>query len=131
MGETHRDRVPVTDGPGPVCDIGPAADLVFSRWTTAILLTLQRGGRMRYVELERRIGTITSKVLTERLRRMERDGLIERHYHAEVPPRAEYEISDLGRSLGPVFATLATWSAGHLGDIEAARRTFDAGARGR
>ena len=61
-------------------------------------------------------------MLTERLRRLERDGLITRHYFAEVPPRAEYEITELGRSLGPVFATLATWQAEHLPEVEDSRR---------
>ena len=109
-----------------MCAVGPAVDLVFSRWTTPILLALRQGGRLRYVELQRRIANITAKVLTERLRQMERDGLVRRHYYAEVPPRAEYEITELGRSLGPVFATLADWQAEHLGEVENARRGFDA-----
>jgi DNA-binding HxlR family transcriptional regulator len=78
------------------------------------------------VELERRIGTITPKVLTQRLRQLERDGLVVRTYHPEVPPRVEYEISELGRSLGPLFASLAKWSAGHLDAVEQARRAYDA-----
>jgi DNA-binding HxlR family transcriptional regulator len=114
------------DGPIAACPIGPVVDLVFSRWTTPILLTLHRDGRLRFVELHRRIGRVTAKVLTERLRRLERDGLVTRHYFAEVPPRAEYEITELGRSLGPVFATLADWQAEHLGEVESARRVFDA-----
>jgi len=114
------------DGPIAACPIGPVVDLVFSRWTTPILLTLHRDGRLRFVELHRRIGGVTAKVLTERLRRLERDGLVTRHYFAEVPPRAEYEITELGRSLGPVFATLAGWQAEHLDEVESARRVFDA-----
>jgi DNA-binding HxlR family transcriptional regulator len=126
MGAAQRDRVPVTAEGTPVCSVGPAVDLVFSRWTTPILLALREGGRLRYVELQRRIATITAKVLTERLRQMERDGLVRRHYYAEVPPRAEYEITELGDSLGPVFAALATWSAEHLPEVEKARDDFDA-----
>jgi len=53
------------------------------------------------------------------------DGLVVRTYHPEVPPRVEYEISELGRSLGPLFASLATWSAGHLGAVEEARQAYD------
>ena len=126
MGETERDSSAVT---GRTCTVGPAVDLVFSRWTTPILLALNEQGPMRYGELRARVGTITAKVLTERLRRMERDGLVRRHYYAEMPPRAEYEITDLGRSLGPVFATLATWSAEHLSEVDAARADFDATRR--
>jgi DNA-binding HxlR family transcriptional regulator len=118
-------------GPPPVapaqpCPIGPVVEILFSRWTTPILWTLNEFGRQRYVELERRIGTITAKVLTQRLRQLERDGLVLRTYIPEVPPRVEYEISDLGRSLSPLFATLAGWSAEHLGSVEAARLRYDA-----
>ncbi|HSV65539.1 MAG TPA: helix-turn-helix domain-containing protein [Mycobacteriales bacterium] len=120
--------------PAPVhseqaCPIVPVVEIVFSRWTTPILWTLNEYGRQRFVELERRIGTITAKVLTQRLRQLERDGLVLRTYHPEVPPRVEYEISDLGRSLSPLFATLATWSAAHLGRVEAARLDYDAAHR--
>ncbi len=108
------------------CPVSPVVDLVFSRWTTPILWTLNEFGRQRFVELQRAIGTITPKVLTQRLRQMERDGLVVRTYHPEVPPRVEYEISDLGRSLAPVFAHLADWSAQHLPKVERARREFDA-----
>lgn len=111
--------------PGQACPIGPAVDIVFSRWTTPILWTLHAFGRQRFVELERRIGTITSKVLTQRLRQMERDGLVLRTYYPEVPPRVEYEISDLGRSLSPLFAVLADWSQANLDRVEDARRAYD------
>ncbi|MGW3959521.1 winged helix-turn-helix transcriptional regulator [Amycolatopsis sp. NPDC005003] len=110
--------------PELACPIAPVVDIVFSRWTTPILWALHEYGRQRFVELQRRITTITPKVLTQRLRQLERDGLITRTYHAEVPPRVEYEISELGRSLGPLFASLSAWS-GHLGEVEAARRAYD------
>jgi DNA-binding HxlR family transcriptional regulator len=111
------------------CPISPVIEIVFSRWTTPILWTLHQFGRQRFVELERRIGTITAKVLTQRLRQLERDGLVLRTYHREIPPRVEYEISDLGRSLSPLFATLSRWSADKLGQVEAARVEYDAAHR--
>src|SRR3954469_9563429 len=107
------------------CPIAPVVDIVFSRWTTPILWTLHEYGRQRFVELQRRITTITPKVLTQRLRQMERDGLVVRTYPPEVPPRVEYEISELGRSLAPLFATLAEWSP-NLERVEEARRAYDA-----
>jgi DNA-binding HxlR family transcriptional regulator len=117
----------IVDGVAPeqACPIAPVVDIVFSRWTTPILWVLHEYGRHRFVELERRITTITPKVLTERLRQLERDGLVVRTYHAEVPPRVEYEISELGRSLSPLFASLSTWSV-NLTKVEQARRTYDA-----
>ncbi|MFI9581531.1 winged helix-turn-helix transcriptional regulator [Streptomyces sp. NPDC052236] len=111
--------------PELACPIAPVVDIVFSRWTTPILWTLHTYGRHRFVELERRITTITPKVLTQRLRQLERDGLVVRTYHPEVPPRVEYEISELGRSLGPLFASLADWSV-NLGEVEQARLGYDA-----
>ena len=111
--------------PVNACPIGPVVDMVFSRWTTPILWALNEFGRQRFVELERRIGTITPKVLTQRLRQLERDGLVVRTYHPEVPPRVEYEISELGRSLGPLFQTLARWSDVHLDEVARARTDYD------
>ncbi|MFE5923948.1 winged helix-turn-helix transcriptional regulator [Streptomyces sp. NPDC056468] len=107
------------------CPVSPVVDIVFSRWTTPILWTLHEFGKQRFVELQRNIRTITPKVLTQRLRQMERDGLVVRTYHPEVPPRVEYEISELGRSLAPIFAHLAEWSAENLQKVERARREFD------
>ncbi|MFB9707489.1 winged helix-turn-helix transcriptional regulator [Streptosporangium sandarakinum] len=112
--------------PGNACPIAPVVDIVFSRWTTPILWTLHAHGRQRFVELQRRVTTITPKVLTQRLRQLERDGLIVRTYHPEVPPRVEYEISELGRSLAPLFAHLAEWAATNLGEVERARHDYDA-----
>jgi DNA-binding HxlR family transcriptional regulator len=65
-------------------------------------------------------------VLTQRLRQLERDGLVVRTYHAEVPPRVEYEISDLGLSLAPLFATLARWATTNLDRVDQARQDYDA-----
>ncbi|MFF7643569.1 winged helix-turn-helix transcriptional regulator [Streptomyces canus] len=111
--------------PQNACPIAPVVGIVFSRWTTPILWALHEYGRQRFVEVERRIATITPKVLTQRLRQLERDGLVHRTYHAEVPPRVEYEITELGRSLAPLFATLAQWTP-NLEKVEAARRAYDA-----
>jgi DNA-binding HxlR family transcriptional regulator len=111
------------------CAVTPLLDVAFSRWTTPVLWTLNEFGRQRFVELERRLGTITPKVLTQRLRQLERDGLVVRTYHPEVPPRVEYEISELGRTLGPLFATMAAWAQDHMAEVEAARHTYDEDGR--
>jgi DNA-binding HxlR family transcriptional regulator len=110
--------------PELACPIAPVVDIVFSRWTTPILWALNEYGRQRFGVLAGRITTITPKVLTQRLRQLERDGLVVRTYHPEVPPRVEYEISELGRSLGPLFASLSEWSV-NLPKVEAARVAYD------
>lgn len=119
----------ITADPELACPIAPVVDIVFSRWTTPILWVLHARGRLRFVELERAITTITPKVLTQRLRQLERDGLVVRTYHAEVPPRVEYEISELGRSLAPLFAALSEWSV-NLAEVERARLAYDAAQPG-
>lgn len=123
--ETTRPAADPTADPELACPISPVVDMVFSRWTSPILWSLQAFGRQRFVELERRIPRITPKVLTQRLRQLERDGLVVRTYHPEVPPRVEYEISELGRSLSPLFAHLADWAATNLEHVERARRHYD------
>lgn len=115
--------------PELACPVAPVVDIVFSRWTTPILWLLHERGRQRFVELERRLTSITPKVLTQRLRQLERDGLVARTYHAEVPPRVEYEITELGASLGPLFAHLATWADAHLPEVDRARHAYDARPR--
>ena len=114
--------------PEDACPITAVVDLIFSRWTTPILWTLNEFGRQRFGDLERRISTISPKVLTQRLRQLERDGFVVRTYHSEVPPRVEYEITALGRSLAPLFATLAEWSV-NLDMVEEAREHYDARRR--
>jgi len=130
MGTSTTGSRSAAAGVVPVeCAVTPLLDVAFSRWTTPVLWTLNEFGRQRFVELERRLGTITPKVLTQRLRQLERDGLVIRTYHPEVPPRVEYEISELGRTLGPLFATMATWAQEHIGEVEAARRVYDEDGR--
>lgn len=107
------------------CPIVPVVEIVFSRWTTPILWTLNQYGRMRFGELNDRVGTITPKVLTQRLRQLERDGLVRRTYYPEMPPRVEYEISELGTTLAPLFMSLVSWSDRHLEKVDAAREGYD------
>ena len=108
------------------CPVAPVVDVVLSRWTTPILWILNFQGRHRFVELQQGIAGISPKVLTDSLRRLERDGLVSRAYHREVPPRVEYEITELGRTLAPLFTHLASWGTTHLGEVEQARLTYDA-----
>ncbi|MFI7277215.1 winged helix-turn-helix transcriptional regulator [Streptomyces sp. NPDC049879] len=111
--------------PEEACPIGPVVEIVFSRWTTPILWTLNECGRLRFGELERRVMTITPKVLTDTLRKLERDGLVLRTSHPGVPPRVEYEISELGRSLAGVFEVLANWSGDNLEKVRRARIDYE------
>lgn len=107
------------------CPIGPVVDLVFSRWSTPILWVLHHHGRLRFNQLQRLLVDVTPKVLTTRLRQLERDGLVIRTYHAEIPPRVEYEISEMGSTLSPVFRMLDEWGEAYLPEIATAREKYD------
>lgn len=115
-------RTPTADGG---CPIAPVIDIVFSRWTTPILWQLHTHGRQRFNDLKELAGGVTAKVLTQRLRQLERDGLVARFFYGEIPPRVEYEITPLGTSLAPVFASLVTWSSTNLDDVHTARAAYD------
>lgn len=92
----------------PACPVETALMLIGSKWKVLILRDLD-GGKKRFGELKRSVGKVTQKVLTEQLREMERDGLVTRTVYAEVPPRVEYELTELGGSLRPVLRSLQVW----------------------
>ena len=92
----------------PACPVETTLMLISDRWKVLILRDLMQDTR-RFGELKRSIGHISQKVLTANLRAMEQNGLIDRHVYAEVPPRVEYSLTDLGRSLKPVLDAMRTW----------------------
>lgn len=92
----------------PACPVETTLLLIGSKWKVLILRDLEDGPR-RFNELRRSVGGISQKVLTSNLREMETDGLLTRTVYPEVPPRVEYELTPLGRSLAPVLASLRLW----------------------
>jgi DNA-binding HxlR family transcriptional regulator len=101
--------------------------LLSSKWAVDLLLALGDGTR-RYHELLEDLDPISEKVLTQTLRAMERDGLVARRVHAEVPPRVEYALTPLGATLAPPLKALGSWSVTHGKRVEEARERFDARA---
>jgi len=99
--------------------------LLSSKWAVDALLVLGHGTR-RYHELLADLSPISEKVLTQTLRAMERDGLVGRRVHAEVPPRVEYALTPLGASMAPPLKALGQWSLEHTEQVEDARGSFDA-----
>jgi len=89
-----------------------------------IVGVLQRG-TIRFGALKREVPGISQKMLTQTLRHLERDGLVERQMYMEVPMRVEYSLTQLGESLLPVLIPLMQWSQEHLKEIEAAQQQFD------
>jgi DNA-binding HxlR family transcriptional regulator len=107
------------------CRARLAFDLLSNTWNAVVLWALRDGPR-RPVELRERIGGISSKVLTETLRDLERDGIVTRHVYAEVPPRVEYELTALGRTLHAPIHALGSWAENHIAEVLAARESYDA-----
>ncbi len=107
------------------CPIRHVLDQVGDKWSLLVLLTLQ-GRRRRFMELKRAIGDISQRVLTQTLRRLERDGYVGRQVHPTIPPRVEYWLTPLGRSLLRPIGRLVTWADDHFDEVTAARRRFDA-----
>lgn len=94
------------------------------KWSVLIIIMLAEKPR-RFSELKRAIGGVSQRMLTLSLRGLERDGLVKRTVFPVVPPRVEYELTPLGRSLhGPVSA-LGEWARSHLAEIDGAREAFD------
>ena len=97
------------------------------KWSTLIIFAL-REGSLRFSELQRSVGTVSQRMLTLRLRGLERDGLVERMVTPTVPPRVDYKLTTLGHSLRAVMEQLAQWAIQHRAEVDAARTRFDKGA---
>jgi DNA-binding HxlR family transcriptional regulator len=97
---------------------------VADKWTVLILHVL-RADTTRFNELRRKVQGITQKVLTQTLRDLERLGLVSRKIYAEVPPRVEYSLTPLGRSLVRVLDSVREWADSHTGEVLAAQQRFE------
>lgn len=92
----------------PACPVETTLTLISDKWKVLILRDLMSGAR-RFGELKRSLGAVSQKVLTAQLRQMEDCGLLTRTVYPEVPPRVEYRLTDLGRSLKPVLDAMQSW----------------------
>lgn len=106
------------------CPTRQVLDHVAGKWTGLVIGRLE-GGTMRFSELLRQVGGISQKMLTQTLRQLERDGLVERTVFAQVPPRVEYELTPLGRSLAAAVGVIREWTEGNFDDVLAARERYD------
>jgi DNA-binding HxlR family transcriptional regulator len=99
-------------------------DRICNKWTLLVVATLDQG-TVRFTDLHRQIPGISQRMLTLTLRYLERDGLVSRTVHAEVPPRVEYELTPTGKSLIPPALALAGWAVEHVPEIEASRVAYE------
>lgn len=96
----------------PACPVETTLMLIGDKWKVLILRDLMPGTK-RFGELKRSIGSVSQKVLTSQLRDMEEKGLVSRRVYAEVPPRVEYSLTELGRSLKPILDAMWIWGEGY------------------
>ncbi|WP_315833302.1 helix-turn-helix domain-containing protein [Bradyrhizobium prioriisuperbiae] len=97
---------------------------VGDKWSVLVIMLLVDGTK-RFNELKRMIGGISQRMLTLTLRGLERDGLVTRTVFPTIPPRVDYELTDLGRSLAEPVKALGMWAFDNMPDIQAARQHFD------
>jgi DNA-binding HxlR family transcriptional regulator len=100
---------------------------VADKWTMLVLEVLEEHGVVRFTRLGTLVGDISQKMLTKTVRQMERDGLITRTVHPVIPPRVEYELTELGLSLGEAFCGVWIWAEAHGEEIARAREAFEDG----
>ena len=105
-------------------DTGLLLDRLADKWSLLVVELLGHG-TLRFGELKRQIEGISQRMLTLTLRQLERDGLVTRTVYPVVPPRVDYDLTDLGRSLLDAVQPLVTWTRRHRPDIVGARATYD------
>lgn len=101
---------------------------VADKWTLLVIDVLEGGRPVRFSRLRDALGHVSQKMLTKTLRQLERDGLVVRRVHPEIPPRVDYQLTPLGVSLGESVCGLWTWVEANLQSVHRSREVFDAAA---
>ena len=101
----------------PACPVETTLTLIGDKWKVLILRDLMPGTK-RFGELKKSVGNVSQKVLTAQLRAMEESGLVHREVYAEVPPRVEYSLTELGKSLRPVLDSMQAWGEGYKASMQ-------------
>lgn len=100
----------------PACPVETTLTLIGDKWKVLILRDLMSGTK-RFGELKKSVGDVSQKVLTAQLRDMEESGLVSRRVYAEVPPRVEYSLTELGKSLKPILDSMRIWGEDYKNGI--------------
>ena len=124
MEDGTSESVTNTCGTGMSCEVRQILDRVGDKWSLLVMARLN-GGTLRFTELHRQIEGISQRMLTLTLRQLERDGIVERTVHAVVPPRVDYNLSTLGKTLLDPIHALVQWTLDHADEVAAARTAYD------
>lgn len=109
------------------CPTREILDRIGDKWSILTIITLADApkNKYRFSELQKRIEEISQRMLTTTLRHLERDGFVKRYFYPEIPPRTEYELTILGKSILATFQQLKTWIESNWSKIKSAREKFD------
>lgn len=117
-----------TNACAEACPVRDVLNRIGDKWSVFVVGTLRRGPR-RFSELKRAIEGISQRMLTRTLRGLERDGLVSRTVTPTIPPRVDYELTPLGRTLLEPITALAVWAETHRTAVQEARERYDGAAR--
>lgn len=106
------------------CPTRKLLDRISDKWVSLVLVALAEGPR-RYNDIARVIAGVSQKMLTQTLRTLERDGLVDRTVTPAVPVRVDYELTPLGHTLLPVMRSIKVWAEAHIEEVESARVAYD------
>ena len=96
------------------CSVEATLSVIGGRWKPVILFHLMENEMLRFNEMKRRIEGVTQRMLTNQLRELERDGIVDRKVYAQVPPKVEYRLTEYGHTLRPILMAMREWGAEHI-----------------
>ena len=124
---THKAGEMAPDPYSRNCPSRPLLKSLGDLWTVLVIGALHHADRpQRFKEISVQVDGISTKMLTQTLRGLERDGLLERHQYPEIPPRVTYELTESGKGLAEALAQVEAWATDHLGAVTEARARYDA-----
>ena len=124
---THKAGEMAPDPYSRNCPSRPLLKSLGDLWTVLVIGALHHADRpQRFKEISVQVDGISTKMLTQTLRGLERDGLLERHQYPEIPPRVTYELTDSGKGLAEALAQVEAWATDHIGAVTEARARYDA-----
>jgi len=120
----QKETIPPWDVFNNLCPTRQVLDRIADKWSVLIIRRLS-DGTLRFSQLRRAISGISQKALTSSLRGLERDGIVSRRLYASVPPRVEYSLTELGRSLVKLVSGICSWAESNIEEVQKARQTYD------
>ena len=122
-----QERIRAREEGREVCPVRELLSRIGDKWTVLVIVALAQapGGRSRFSEIKKNVEGISQRMLTTTLRHLERDGLLTRYFYPEIPPRVEYELTPVGKSVLELMQAFLDWVRMHWEEIQAARARYD------